>query len=370
MPGVSLLLAVLVMLGASSEWSAFERTKAEEAQLSRQRAQLAAKLEQQAHQVDQLKAHANGPVATAQLEAAMSLGQDLAKRLSQIDAEVGRKRREVMAAADQVIANEHNDNLRTQAIAVRADMASALAGGEKRALSSALGVQESASDGPADLTEKADLLKDTEDKIHRELAVLDKRYQAAERRGELMRTMRSLESNPFLEDTRRQHTVAGQTAPTTQRSQGSPPSGTGPQAGGSFTGQGAASPPPPTGGDSNPVATPGPLGAGPGPGAGTGPTTVVGTPGGTGARGPTTPVGALPNAPLGTATAQSSTIDVIALKDLLDPATVVDLNQPKDSVTYLRALDRARQRLRQIAADLDQRSRTLRKRADELRKAH
>src|SRR5262249_21891419 len=61
-------------------------------------------------------------------------------------------------------------------------------------------------------------------------------------------------------------------------------------------------------------------------------------------------------------------LDVIVLKDVLDPTTIADLAQPRDSARYLRALDRARQRLRAIAADLDQRSLNLRKRADELQK--
>src|SRR5207237_1103749 len=66
-----------------------------------------------------------------------------------------------------------------------------------------------AADSSEDLREKADLLKDTEDQIERELAVLDKRYASAQRRNALERSISSLESNPFAEDVRRQRAPSG-----------------------------------------------------------------------------------------------------------------------------------------------------------------
>src|SRR5262249_52861018 len=156
------------------------------------------------------------------------------------------------------------------------------------AVAAALGVRESATDSPEDLREKADLLKDTQDKVLRELAVLDKKYTAAQRRADLQRASRSLDSNVFLEETRRQRaekqSLGGDCAaprPSGDSQHGSPTPG-----------------PPPTGGGN-----PG-LGGGDSGFAQPGPSTTAG--------GATLPP------------------DVIVLKDVLDPTTIADLSQPHD----------------------------------------
>ncbi|HJZ87220.1 MAG TPA: hypothetical protein VKN99_18730 [Polyangia bacterium] len=318
-----LVLTVLLLLGHPA-WDDLVRVQAEESQLVRERVPMQARLNEQARTVDSLKARASGPVEDARLQAAMAQAQELARKLAALDGQLAVKRRAVIAAADRVIADERDATLREKAMQVRADMARALAAPTPRpGLASALGIKESATDGPEDLREKADLLKDTEDRIQRELSVLDKKYTAAQRRSELQRSMHSLEASPFVEDVRRQrvlpHTGGELGSQSNDRSGGPPNSPPSPSPGfGGGTDSGGASSPFPGG-----AATPNPSGG---------------------------------------------VTDVIVLKDVLDAATLSELNQPKDAATYVRALERARQRLRALATDLDQRSQQLRRRADELRK--
>jgi hypothetical protein len=308
--------AVAILMLAHPAWDQLSRVRTEEAQLAQERTRLGARLEEQAREVDALKAR--GDSQGPKLQAALAAAQELARRLQALDGQLGAKRREVVAAADRVVAEERDAQLRAQAVAARADAARALAAPARpSAVAAALGVSESATDGPDDLRAKADLLADTFDKVRRELVVLDKKYAGAQRRADLQRASRSLDSNVFFEDTRRQR-AERQSAQTL---------------GGTDTAHG-----------------------------GTANTPTPGTGAGDHDSGFTTPGAAT------TATSSAPPLDVIVLKDVLDPTTLADLSQSHDSARYLRALDRARQRLREIAADLDQRSHTLRKRADELRR--
>jgi hypothetical protein len=322
---LKLLAAAIVML-AHPAWDELARVRTEEAHLAQERTQLAAQVDAQAREIDALKAKVDS--TSPKLQASLAQAQDLARRLQALDAQLQAKRRQIVSTADRVVAEERDAQLRTQAIQARADAASALAAPKPAAVANALGVRESATDSPEDLREKANLLKDTQDKVLRELAVLDKRFQGAQRRADLQRASRSLDNNLFVEDTRRQ---VAQVQPHT------------------LSGAGGADRNTPTSGSPNPN---------PPPGTGTGPGQTGGTSGDSGfsSPGPTSTAGAPP------------AVDVIVLKDVLDPTTLADLSQPHDSARYLRALDRARQRLREIASDLDQRSRNLRKRADDMRK--
>jgi len=320
---LKLLFAAVVLLAhpASDELA---RLQKDEARIAQERTQVAARVDASAREVDALKVKSDP--ASPKLQAALAQAQDLARKLQALDGQLTAKRREIVAAADRVVGEERDAQLRAQAIQARADAAKALAPPSRpSAVASALGVRESATDSPEDLREKAALLKDTQDKVLRELAVLDKRYTGAQKRADLQRASRSLDNNLFLEDTRHQR------AEVQLHSSGGGASSFDPSRGGTQGGSPNPNPPPTNGaggsGDSG-LSTPGPSSTGTGP------------------------------APL----------DVIVLKDVLDPTTLADLSQPHDSARYLRALDRARQRLREIAADLDQRSQNLRKRADEMRK--
>jgi hypothetical protein len=318
------LFAAVVLL-AHPAWDELARLQKDEARIAQERTQLAARVDASAREVDALKVKTDA--ASPKLQAALAQAQDLARRLQSLDTQLVAKRREIVAAADRVVAEERDAQLRAQAISARADAARALAQPAKpSAVAAALGVRESATDSPEDLREKATLLKDTQDKVLRELAVLDRKYTGAQKRADLQRASRSLDRNLFLEDTRHQR------ADVQLHSSG-----------------GAADSPSRTSGGGSPSPQPPPSGAGPGQNTG-------GSDSGFSSPGPST---------TGTGPAP---LDVIVLKDVLDAATIADLSQPHDSARYLRALDRARQRLREIAADLDQRSQNLRKRADEMQK--
>jgi hypothetical protein len=310
---------VLLLAGAGPPaWEALAQLRGQESQLVQKRTDLAAQLEAKARAVDAAKARANGPVEESRLRETMAQAQELAQRLLDADRRLEQLRREMLTAADRAAGEVRDPALRAQAVQVRVDVAKALTAppASGRSIQSALGVTESATDGAEDLREKADLLADTEEKIRRELATMDKRYVAAQRRSELQRSMRSLDDNVFMEDTRRQRA-----------------SGT-------------------TGGDSAGSPTHGPTQTG-GSGGGSG-----GDPApGNNLTGPTT-----------TTSTGSQPADVILLTGILDATTLGELSRPQDSAHYVKALERARDRLRSLALDLDQRSQALRKRADELRK--
>src|SRR5215468_10996010 len=199
---LKLLFAAVVLLAhpASDELARLQR---DEARIAQERTQVAARVDASAREVDALKAKTDP--ASPKLQAALAQAQDLARKLQALDAQLAAKRREIVSAADRVVAEERDAQLRAQAIQARADAARALAQPARpSAVAAALGVRESATDSPEDLREKAALLKDTQDKVLRELAVLDKRFTGAQKRADLQRASRSLDSNLFLEDTRHQ----------------------------------------------------------------------------------------------------------------------------------------------------------------------
>src|SRR5262245_38271677 len=98
------LLVAAVALFAHPTWDQLVRLRAEESQLVRSRAELAAKLDDRTRALDALKARATGPVEHARLEAAMAEAQELARKLIALDAQLTASRRAALAAADRVIA--------------------------------------------------------------------------------------------------------------------------------------------------------------------------------------------------------------------------------------------------------------------------
>src|SRR5262249_62029350 len=107
--------------------SGFVRLRGEGSRLARAGAERAAKPGPRPRALDGLRARAAGRGGQARLEAAMAEAQELARKLIALDAQLTASRRAALAAADRVIAEERDANLRAQAIQARADMARALA---------------------------------------------------------------------------------------------------------------------------------------------------------------------------------------------------------------------------------------------------
>ena len=215
-------------------------------------------------------------------------------------------------------------------------------------------------DGPRELQDKADLLRDSGDKLRREVLRLAQRIDGVERRRHLRERAGAVDEDLFGEavSNRRSPRVAsttlsgpnrgggsgdtaqGSPAPTTGGSNGSGGAGgSGGSGGGSGGGAGGA------GGSGGGIGTPAPGGGGAG-GSGGGPT--GGTTG------------------LGGATGGDTTV----LRNLVDPATLDELRRSDggdDLDRQLRALRRAQGELSGLANELDRRARALSQRADELK---
>ncbi len=241
---------------------------------------------------------------------------------------------------------------RLQLARLRTTQAAALAAPERP-----IGVARAAEDpldGPRELEDKADLLRDSGDKLRREVTRLAQRIDGVERRRHLRERAGAVDEDLFGEaaSNRRSPRVASTTFGGPSRggtgdvSNGTPaPTAGGATGGGGAGGSGgggAGSPAPPTGGG-------GPTGSGGSNGGGSGGTT------GTGG---TTGLGA------------NSGGDTTVLRNLVDPATLDELRRSDggdDLDRQLRALRRAQGELSGLANELDRRARALSQRADELK---
>jgi len=214
-------------------------------------------------------------------------------------------------------------------------------------------------DGPRELQDKADLLRDSGDKLRREVVRLSQRIDGVERRRHLRERAGAVDEDLFGEavSNRRSPRVAsttfsnnrGGSSGDAQNSPSTPTAGNagsggaggsgGGGAGGTSGGGGAGAPGPGTGGAPPP-------GGGGGAGGSGGGSTGGGTLGATGSG------------------------DTTVLRNLVDPATLDELRRSDggdDLDRQIRALRRAQGELNGMANELDRRARALSQRADELK---
>ncbi|HXU74728.1 MAG TPA: hypothetical protein VN947_35775 [Polyangia bacterium] len=259
-------------------------------------------------------------------------------------------RRKLIADCDRALATPNLPEARRLELArLRTTHAAALA-----APAAPIGVARATDDpldGPRELQDKADLLRDSGDKLRREVVRLAARIDGVERRRHLRERAGAVDEDLFGEavSNRRSPRVAsttfggshggaadnatGANSPTAGPSQGQGGGGAGGSAGG-----GAGSPAPGSGG------TGGTTGGSNGGSTGGGST--GGTLGGTGSG------------------------DSTVLRNLVDPATLDELRRSDgsdDLDRQLRALRRAQGELNGLATELDRRARALSQRADELK---
>jgi hypothetical protein len=216
-------------------------------------------------------------------------------------------------------------------------------------------------DGPRELQDKADLLRDSGDKLRREVLRLSQRIDGVERRRHLRERAGAVDDDLFGEAVSNRHSPrvasttfgnnrGGTTADGAQNNPSTPTAGNagsggaggsgGGGAGGGNGGGGAGSPAPGGGG------APPPTGGGGAGGTGGGTTGGGGTLGATGSG------------------------DTTVLRNLVDPATLDELRRSDggdDLERQIRALRRAQGELTGMANELDRRARALSQRADELK---
>jgi len=340
------------------------RLDGERAQLDGRRVRLEGESRDLAAQIEKLKASPESIRRDAQLQELLAASKAKSDELERVagdlrtrTAAVQSQRRALIGACDRALTGPLADAKRLELARLRTAQVTQLAGP-----TAPLGVSRTdagALDGPRELKEKADLLRDSGDKLKREVKRLAMRIDDVERRRHLRERASAVDEDFFGESTTNRHvaraagastlSTGGAASPAQGRGGNpqQPTTGNGDQAGG------AAGAPAPAGGGAG-----GTNGAGGGGGT-TGNTPAAGFSGatGSGSSGSTTGFGS-----------DSSTTTV--LRNLVDPATLDELRRADNSddlERQVRALRRAQGELEGLAAELDRRAQTLSRRADELK---
>jgi hypothetical protein len=357
---------------AAGKGDALVELRAREAELARLDAEqtrdqarlkaLASTSQELAAEIERVKSEPVGVRRDFQLQELLAAAKSKSDALDRLASELrgraaslAQARRAVVAGSDRALAGQLPEATRLELSRLRTAQVTLLA--QPPIALGRTEVEADPLDGPRELSEKADLLRDSEDKLRREVGRLGRRIDDVERRRHLRERAGSVDEDWFAESTsnRRVARVAGVGAAGGNNREGADKAGTADPARG-----GGASPPP--------AAPPGQAGAGSPP---TGPTTGVGGPaaggGGpaAGGGGQATGGGFTDSTPAGRNDAAS------VLRNLVDPSTLAELRRSDgtdDLERQLRALRRAHSELEGMARDLARRAHALSARAAELKK--
>lgn len=296
------------------------------------RERLLASAQRTNREIDALKAQAQEPSRDRKLQALLAEAQTRASELEQLDVATKtthdalvRARQALVRRCDRELAAPNLvDAERVELIRLRAVQVSSLVQPAKAV--GALGAPTANPlDGPRELEEKADLLRDSSDKLRKEARRIAVRIDDLERRRHLRERSNAVDEDWFSESTSNRR-FARTTATTTKTSDAATPA--------------FASTPPGnvTGGRGNDAAN-----------------------GGGGAPPGMTPGGLESDPHVETAT---------VLRNLVDPATLEELRKADrgdDVDRQIRALRRAQGELSDLATDLDKKGKSLSKKAQEIR---
>jgi hypothetical protein len=341
------------------------RVDGERAQLDGRRVRLEGESRDLATQIEKLKASSESIRRDAQLQELLAASKAKSDELERVAGElrarttvVQNQRRTLIGACDRALAGPLADAKRLELARLRTAQVTQLA-----TTTAPLGVSRAdagALDGPRELKEKADLLRDSGDKLKREVKRLAMRIDDVERRRHLRERAGAVDEDFFGESISNRHvaraagssslSTAGAASPAQGRG-GAPQQPAGGTTGNGDQAGGAAGAPAPGGGGAG-----GTNGAGGGGGVNTPTAGFAGPTGSAGGSAGTSGFG------------DSSTTTV--LRNLVDPATLDELRRADSSddlERQVRALRRAQGELEGLAAELDRRAQTLSRRADELK---
>jgi hypothetical protein len=338
------------------------RLDSERAQLDGRRVRLEHESQELAAEIEHQKAEPAGVRHDLKLQELLAASQAKTSDLDKVAGDLrGRSqsllaaRRALMGACDRALSGSLPEARRLELARLRTAQATLLAMPPQP-----LGIGKPAPsidplDGPRELQEKADLLRDSEDKLRREVDRLASRIDDAERRRHLRERAGAVDEDWFGESTSNRHVARapGHSEGTTQN------------AGNKNNGDTASPAAPATGGTGGAGA-----GAGaPTPSPGGGGATLGG--GGTGSNGAPPPSNnngssGFANDPGASRGSDTTTV----LRNLVDPATLDELRRADgsdDLERQVRALRRAQGELQGLANDLSRRAKSLSSRANELK---
>jgi hypothetical protein len=315
--------------------AAVERAESARQEREQRQRQLLGESRSLANQIDALKHEPEGVRRDARLRTLLAAAQGKSDELERLSAEdregsaaLQLSRRNLIAVCDKALMGRPPESVRLELIRLRAQELARLATPPTPLMvAPATGAAATSLDGPRELQEKADVLRDSEDKLRREARRLAQRIDGLERRRRLKERADAVDEDWFSESlSSRRAARAEGTIESRQDGQGDRATNS-PAASGA-TGGGFNSPP---------------LGGGGGS---------TGGPGG---------------GPMGAGRGGESAV----LRNLVDPATLAELDRvdPGDDFERQnRALRRAKSELEGLAKDLDRRAKILEERAVELRK--
>jgi hypothetical protein len=337
------------------------RLDGERVQLEARRSKLEADGKQLSQEIEQLKAQPAGVRRDARLQELLAQQQTAADQLQKLASDARSRaqavlsaRRALMAACDRALAGNLPESKRLELARVRTAQATLLAT-PPQALGIGKPAEASTLDGPRDLAEKADLLRDSGDKLKKEVARLAMRIDDVERRRHLRERAGAVDEDVFgeLTSNRRVARSASSSASQTAGDRG----GAGPNTPAANGATGGA-----VGGGAG-------AGAPSGGGAGGGGVTTGGGGGSTGGGGSPPPTtGPSLGFSDGSSAAKSDVSTV--LRNLVDPATLDELRRADgsdDLERQVRAMRRAQNELDGLAKELEKRAKALNARADELK---
>ncbi len=157
------------------------------------RAQLAQKNADEAREIDRLKAQPAGVARDYRLGQLLEATQDRAAELDRLQGEAASLRAKLVAACDAVIADKSQPQAARDAAAAR--RASLV---ERPSVEIARPAVDPL-DGAQELSEKADLIKDSEDRLRREVERIGKRIDGVESRRRLRERAAAVDDDLFLE---------------------------------------------------------------------------------------------------------------------------------------------------------------------------
>lgn len=331
------------------------------AQLSQRRTRLKShqvKLEKllsgQVARIGRLKAQPSGVRRDFQLSAALRDNQQLASKLTTLQGQMKALNQRLIAAYDRTLAATTDKATRASLIKRRALLSRKLTSRSTSRIVTK-GKAELLDD-PEDLEEKADLLKDSESKLRRQLRRVKKQISRIKLRSKLRRHGRGIDDQLFVEDSPRRTARAKPSTRSTPAPEAADGTARAPKAneGGTQGGGGPASPaPPPSGTDNDKFS------------GATDPKIDYGS------EAAGSAAGAAPLRSSSAGTSSSGSGLGLSVRGVLDPSILRELRKARKSGNLkqrLAALEKAQQRLRQMADRLGTRARDLRTRAKRRRR--
>ncbi len=187
------------------------RAEAARAEVEARRAPLAQKNADEAREIERLKAQAPGVARDYRLGQLLSAAQDRAAELDRLQADVRSRdeaitglRQKLIAECDRVAGDPQSTA--AQCTDAAAKKAAELAKEKSGTVEIARPAVDPL-DGSQELTEKADLLKDSEDRLRKEVERLGKRIDSVENRRRLRERANAIDDDLFIENGSGRRTV-------------------------------------------------------------------------------------------------------------------------------------------------------------------